>query len=141
MAGHAHGLTQRHLVRFPVTVKFTAALFKLIRPILDRVRRRRCVQTVELWRRLRLVSIPTQLVQRRLHWVGHTATLLKAWATTIKTGVEPLSGPQVFNYARWRMDWVKVSSELAQCCRAWGTYIRDVVSSICDVGDCHQEYK
>ncbi len=38
-----------------------------------RVRRRDCVPSVELRRRLCLTSIPTLLVQRRLHWFGHAA--------------------------------------------------------------------
>ncbi len=32
----------------------------------------------------------------------------KVWAITIKTGLEPLSEPRVFGYARWRKDWAKV---------------------------------
>ncbi len=42
-------------------------------------------------------------------WRRRTGGQLKTWAT-----IEPLSGPQVFGHARWRKDWVKVSSELAQ---------------------------
>ncbi len=38
-----------------------------------RVRRRDCVPTVELRRRLSLTSIPAPLVQRRLRWFGHAA--------------------------------------------------------------------
>ncbi len=79
-----------------------------IRRIL-RVKRRDCVPSVELRRRLCLTSIPTLLVQRRLRWFGHAARRpegelikdvllptpsrmwrrrtggqLKTWATTIK---------------------------------------------------------
>ncbi len=43
-----------------------------IRRIL-RVRRRDCVPSVELRRRLCLTSIPALLVQRRLRWFGHAA--------------------------------------------------------------------
>ncbi len=43
-----------------------------IRRIL-RVRRRDCVPSVELRRRLRLTSIPALLVQSRLRWFGHAA--------------------------------------------------------------------
>ncbi len=43
-----------------------------IRRIL-RVRRRDCVPSVELRRRLCLTSIPTLLVQKRLRWFGHAA--------------------------------------------------------------------
>ncbi len=43
-----------------------------IRRIL-RVRRRDCVSSVELRRRLCLTSIPALLVQRRLRWFGHAA--------------------------------------------------------------------
>ncbi len=96
-----------------------------------RVRRRDCVPSVELHRRLCLTSIPALLVQRRLRWFGHAARRpegglikdlllptpprtwrrraggqLKTWATTIKADLEPLSGPQVFGHARWRKDWV-----------------------------------
>ncbi len=104
-----------------------------------RVRHRDCVPSVELRRHLYLKSIPALLVQRRLHWFGHaarraggelikdlllptpnrmwrrrTGCQLKTWATTIKADLEPLSGPRVFGHARWRMDWVKVTCELAQ---------------------------
>ncbi len=97
-----------------------------IRHIL-RVRRRDCVPSVELRRRLCLAGIPALLVQRRLLWFGHTARRpegelikdlllptpprtwrrraggqLKAWATTIKAGLEPL---RVFGHAGWRKDW------------------------------------
>ncbi len=30
--------------------------------------------------------------------------MLKTWATTIKTDLEPISEPRVFGYARWRKD-------------------------------------
>ncbi len=106
---------------------------------------------------LRLTSILVQLVQRRLRWFGHatrgpngelikdlllptspsawrrqTGGQLKTWAT--KADLEPLSGPRIFGYTRWRKDCVKVSSELAQCRRAWGASIRDLVNCIGDVG-------
>ncbi len=42
-----------------------------------RVRRRDCVPSVELRRRLCLTSIPALLVQRRLRWFGHAARLPK----------------------------------------------------------------
>ncbi len=108
-----------------------------------RVRRRDCVPSVELRRRLCLTSIPALLGQRRLRWFGHAARRpegdlikdlllltpprtwrrraggqLKTWATTIKADLEPISGPRVFGHARWRQGWVKVSSELAQDRRA-----------------------
>ncbi len=54
----------------------------------------------------------------------------KRGQTAIKAGVALLYRPQVFGYARWRGDWVKVSSELAQDHRAWGASVRDVVNSI-----------
>ncbi len=76
------------------------------------------------------------MVHRRLRWFGHTAKRelikdlyrptqprtwrrrtggqMKTWATTIKAGMDLLSGPRVFGYARLRKDWVKVSIELAQ---------------------------
>ncbi len=48
-------------------------------------------------------------------WRRRTGGQLKTWATTIKAAdLEPISGPRVFGHARWRKDWVKVSSELAQ---------------------------
>ncbi len=62
-----------------------------------------------------------------------------AGATTIKADLEPLSGRLVFGYARWRMDWVNVSSELAQGRRAWSAYIRDEVNSIGDAGSTRPE--
>ncbi len=59
---------------------------------------------------------------------------LKTWATTIKADLEPISGPRVFGQARWRKDWVKVSSELTQDRRAWSTSVRDVVNAAGDAG-------
>ncbi len=122
-----------------------------------RVRRRDYVPSVEL--RRRLTRIPPLLVQRRLRWFGHTARRpegelikdlllptpprtwhrrtggqLKTWATTTKADLEPISGPRVFGHARWRKDWVKVSSELAQDRRTLGASARDVVNSIGDAG-------
>ncbi len=47
------------------------------------------------------------------HRLARGAGQLKTWATTIKAGLEPISGPRVSGYARWRKDWVKVASELA----------------------------
>ncbi len=86
-----------------------------IRRIL-RVRRRDCVPSVELRRRLCLTSIPSLLVQRRLRWFSHaarrpegelikdlllatpprtwrrrTGDQLKTWATTTKADLEPIS--------------------------------------------------
>ncbi len=129
-----------------------------IRRIL-RERRRDCVPSVELRRRLSLTSIPALLVQRRLPWFGHAARRpegelfkdlllptpprtwrrraggqLKTWATTIKAGLEPISDPRIFGHARWRRDWMKVSSELAQDRRAWSASVRDVVNAIGDAG-------
>ncbi len=93
-------------------------------------------QKVELRYRLRLTKTPAKLVQKRLRQFGHVARRLegelisepllpapprswrtrtggqlKTWTTTIKACVEPLSGPQAFDYTGWRKDWVKVSSE------------------------------
>ncbi len=53
-------------------------------------------------------------------WRRRAGGQLKTWATTIKADLEPLSGPRVFGHARWRKDWVKVSSELAQDCQKPG---------------------
>ncbi len=127
-----------------------------IRRIL-RVRRRDCVPSVELRRRLCLTSTPTLLMQRRLRWFGHAARRpegelikdillptpprtwrrraggqLKTWATTIKADLEAVSGPRVFSHARWRKYSVKVSSELAQVRRAWSASVRDVVNAVGD---------
>ncbi len=104
-----------------------------IRRIL-RVRRRDCVPSVELRRRLRFTSIPALLVQRRFRWFRHATRRpecelindillptpprtwcrraggqLKAFATTIKADLEPISGPRIFGHARWRKEWVNVS--------------------------------
>ncbi len=56
------------------------------------------------------------------------------WATTIKSDLEPLYGPRVFGFAQWTKDCMKVSSELAQDRRAYGSSIREVVNSIGDGG-------
>ncbi len=98
-------------------------------------------------------------LQTRLHWFGHVARRpegeltkdlllpapphtwrrrargqLKTWATTIKADLEPICGLRVFSHARWRNDWVKVSSELAQDRRAWSASVRDVANAIGDAG-------
>ncbi len=124
-----------------------------------RARRRDCVPSVELRRRLSLTSLPALLVQRRLRWFGHAVRRpegelikdlllptqlrtwhrrvggqLKTWATTIKADLEPLSGPRVFGHARWRKCWVKISSELAQGRRAWSASVRDVINTVSDGG-------
>ncbi len=46
------------------------------------------------------------------------------------------SGQLVFGYARWRKDWMKVSSEIQHDRRAWGVSVRDVVNSI---GECRHK--
>ncbi len=58
----------------------------------------------------------------------------KAWATPIKADQEPISVPRIFGHARWRKDWVKVSSDLAQDRRARGASVRDVVNAVGDAG-------
>ncbi len=65
-------------------------------------------------------------------WHRRTEGQLKAWSTMIKAGLEPLSGRRVFGYARWRKDWAKISSELAQDLRVWSASVYDVVNSIGD---------
>ncbi len=56
-------------------------------------------------------------------WRRRIACQLKTWATMIKAGLESYSGPRVYGNARWRKDWVKVSSELAQDRRAWSASV------------------
>ncbi len=73
------------------------------------MKRRDGVPSVELLRRLCLISIPAPLVQRRLCWFSHGGQV-KAWVTV---------GLRVFCCARWRKGYVNVSSELAQDRRAW----------------------
>ncbi len=59
---------------WPVRVEWVLEAFDndSIRRFL-RARRRDCVPSVELRRRLRLTSIPALLVQRRFRWFGHAA--------------------------------------------------------------------
>ncbi len=52
----------------------------------------------------------------------------------MKADLEPHFGLWVYGYARWRKDWVKVSSELAQDRRVWSASVRDVVNAIGDAG-------
>ncbi len=52
---------------------------------------------------------------------------MKTWATTIKAGLETLTGPRVFGNARWREDCAKVPSELAQDRQARSASVRDMV--------------
>ncbi len=103
------------------------------------LRRRDCVPSVELQRRLCLTTMPALFMQRRLRWFDHaarrpTGELIKdlvlstpprtwprrtegqpkAWATMIKADLEPHFGLLVFGHARWRMDWVKACNELVK---------------------------
>ncbi len=131
------------------------------------VRRKVCVPTSEMRCRLRLTSIPVQLVKGKFRWFGldarchegdlirdfnlltpprtrrrRTGGFLKTGATTFKEDMETLAGPRIFGYARWRKYWVKVSSELEVDRRAWGASIRDVVNSIGDDGSARPgEYR
>ncbi len=57
-------------VRVPQERMFEVFDNDSIRRIL-RVRRKDCVPSVELRRRLCLTNIPAQLVERRLRWFGH----------------------------------------------------------------------
>ncbi len=77
----------------------------------------------ELTKDLRLPTPPRTLRRR-------AGGQLKTWATTVKADLKPLSGLQVFDHARWRKDWVNVSSELPQDSRAWSASVWDVVNSI-----------
>ncbi len=72
-------------------------------------------------------------------WRRRPGGQLKTWATTIKVDLEPISGPRVFGHARWRKDWVKVSSELTQDRRAWSASVREVVNAIGDAGSTRPE--
>ncbi len=67
-------------------------------------------------------------------WRRRTGGQVKTWATTIKADLEPISGPRAFGHARWRKDWVKVPSELAQDRRFWSASVRDVVNAVSDAG-------
>ncbi len=134
-----------------------------IRRILS-VRRRDCMPSVELRRRLCLTRIPALLVQRRPRWFGHAVRppegelikdllrptppstwhsraggQLKTWATAIKADLEPISGPRILGHARRRKAWVKASCELAQDRRAWSASVRDVVNEPGDVGSTHRD--
>ncbi len=68
------------------------------------------------------------------------------WATSIKADLEPLSGPRISGFVRWREDWVKVSSGFVQDHRAWGVSVRGVANSIGEAGsnqpgECRRKYK
>ncbi len=63
-------------------------------------------------------------------WSLRTGGQRKTWAITTKADLKPLSGPRAFGHARWRKDWVKVPSELAQDHRSWSVSVRDGVNSI-----------
>ncbi len=69
-----HSILLYDCVKWPVRVADERMLEVFdndsIRRIL-RIRRRDCVPSVELRRRLCLISIPAQFVQRRLRWFGH----------------------------------------------------------------------
>ncbi len=113
-------------------------------------KRRDCVPTVEQQRHPHLTSIPAQLVQRRLRWLGpaarrsfaHTAphvaqTNCRPAEDASKAYLESLSEPRVFGCGRWRKDRVKASTEDR---RAWGASIQDAVNSIGDASLTHPKY-
>ncbi len=52
-----------------------------------------------------------------------TINCSRTYFYSIKAYLEPFSGPQVFGYARWRKDTVKVSSDLAQEHRVWSASV------------------
>ncbi len=95
-----------------------------------------CAACLALWpnqRSLLGMSYTAMLVRRRLRRssaVGaqllRTGSLLKTCATTIKTYLESLSGPQL------RKDWMNVPGELIQGRRTWSASIWNVVNSIGD---------
>ncbi len=68
----------------------------------------------ELIKDLRLPTSPHS-------WFRQIGGQLKA--ITITTGLEPLSGLRIFDRARWRKGWVKVSSECALNGRSWSASI------------------
>ncbi len=137
-----------------------------IRRIL-RVRRRDCVPSVELRRRLSLTSIPTLLVQRRLRWFGNAARCpegelikelllptpprtwrrraggqLKTRATTIKADLEPISGPRVFGHARWRkclVSWRRIAESGVPPSQTWSTQL--VMPAQPAPVECRRKYK
>ncbi len=74
----------------------------------------------------------TKIVEPSLFACKSGGGQLKTWAITIKADLEPLSGPRISGYVRWREDWVKVSSEVTQDCRPWGA------NSIGDVCSTHR---
>ncbi len=115
-------------------------------------------------RNLCLASIPAMLVQRRLLWFDHAARRpngelikdlflptpprmwrrrtggqLKAWATTIKAGLEPLSRPRVFGHARRRKDWVKTVEPGVPPSETWSTQL--VMPAKPAPGECRHKYK
>ncbi len=58
-------------------------------------------------------------------WRRRAGGQLKTWATMIKADLDRESSAT---------HDVKVSSELAQDCRAWSTSVRDLINSIGDAG-------
>ncbi len=110
-----------------------------IRRILH-VKRRDCVPSVELRRRLYLTSIPALFVQRRLRWFGDATTDKEPsssstashvgqvnWRPAEEVGYHDQGRPAApLRKARWRKDWVNISSELTQDCRAWGASIKSI---------------
>ncbi len=86
-----------------------------------------CCKTSQ-WIENLLIPTPTRT---RCRWTGDQ---LKLRAYTIKAGHKSFFGPRIFGCARWRKDWVKVSSNLGQDRRAWSALARDVVNAIGDAG-------
>ncbi len=85
------------------------------------------------------VSLVTRRPEGELIARTNCSCQLKTWATTLKEDAEPPFRQQIFGYARWSKDCVKVSGEFAQNHRA---SVRDVVRSIGDAAldECRYKY-
>ncbi len=108
---------------------------------------------MEVGRRLCLVSIPALPVQRRhpegeliknlllttppRTWRRRAGSQLMTFETTVRADLEPHSGRRVFGHARWRKDWVKISSELVRDRQPWNASVQEVMYSLCDDSSTH----
>ena len=112
------------------------------------------VPIIELRKKLKLLSIPEILVQRRLRWFGHAARRpggeiirdvllptppstwrkraggqMKTWATTLKADLARITGPTVVGLSRWKRDWLSICCDQAQDRRLWSACVRDAVNA------------
>ncbi len=61
-------------------------------------------------------------------WCRRSGGQLKTGTSELKENLEP--GSRIFDYARWRREWVTMSGHIAHEHQVWAALIMDVANSI-----------